>query len=74
MLKVSYHARAREEVAQAGRVYSSISPELGGSFFTIFDQAIADIQQFPHDFPKVEGDFRLSVHCHKPPLLFDPSK
>jgi toxin ParE1/3/4 len=58
MLEISYHATARQELAEAGRFYSSVSPELGGSFFAIYDKAIADFRQFPNGFPKVEGDFR----------------
>ena len=58
MLEISYHAEARDELTEAGRFYASVSPELGGSFFAIFDRAIADIRQFPNGFPKVEGDLR----------------
>jgi plasmid stabilization system protein ParE len=58
MLKIRYHAKAREELARSGRYYSSHSLELGNRYFKTFDQAISDIRLFPERFPKVEGNVR----------------
>lgn len=67
MLKISYHKKARNELAKAGCFYSSKSLELGSRFFETFDLAVANIWQFPYRFPKVEHDLRRCL-LHKFPF------
>jgi plasmid stabilization system protein ParE len=67
MLKISYHEKARDELAESGRFYSSQSLELGNLFFETFDRAVTDIRQFPRRFPKVEDDIRRCL-LHKFPF------
>jgi toxin ParE1/3/4 len=67
MLRISYHEKARDELAQSGRFYSSKTLELGNRFFETFDLAITDIRQFPNRFPKVENDIRRCL-LHKFPF------
>jgi plasmid stabilization system protein ParE len=60
-MRIVLHPEAEREFTEAALYYEGQRPGLGADFITSMDEAIADLEQFPHRWRVIEDDVRRGL-------------